>query len=266
MNQGSHVTGLEGLQNFRDTGSTPLSHGGSTNPGVLYRSESLTGLTAGGLSTLANSGIGVVIDLRTPVERESAPDPLSSLDGIVTTVELPLLEGAVTGWARASADPDKAQQRITDTLAQLPSLGELYVAMLSDGAPTFAEVARLVASPPNPARPGVLVHCTAGKDRTGVACALLLDAVGASREAVIADYALSGERLAGPWADQTLAAMDALGIPRTAPVTEMAVGTPPAAMAETLRWVDERGGAVAYLTSGGLTTGEVAALRKRLAP
>ena len=59
----------------------------------------------------------------------------------------------------------------------------------------------------------MLVHCTAGKDRTGVAIALLLDAVGAERDAVVADYAASEANLSGAWADRMFAMIDAMGIP-----------------------------------------------------
>ncbi|MGO8609293.1 tyrosine-protein phosphatase, partial [Rhizobium johnstonii] len=70
------TTPIEGLHNFRDTGGTPLSAGGATRSGVLYRSDSLGALTPAGLAELASTRIGVVVDFRTPEERRSAPDRL----------------------------------------------------------------------------------------------------------------------------------------------------------------------------------------------
>ena len=95
-----------------------------------------------------------------------------------------------------------------DALTQLPSLGELYVSMLTHGAAAFAELARLVADRRGLRRRAVLVHCTAGKDRTGVAIALLLDAVGADRDAIVADYAASEANLSGAWADGMFAMIE----------------------------------------------------------
>ena len=158
-------------------------------------------------------------------------------------------------------DPDAAAAAVGEALAQLPSLGALYVSMLKHGAEAFAELARLVAT----GEVGVLVHCTAGKDRTGVAIALLLDAVGAQRDAVVADYAASESNLSGAWADGMFAVIDAMGVPRTPTLDELVAATPPAAIEEALAWVDrEHGGSAAYLRSGGLTEAELAALRRRL--
>ena len=68
---------IDGLQNFRDTGGTPLGSGGATRTGVLYRSEALSSLTPTGLDQLAATDIGVIADFRTDVER--AWLPISSL-------------------------------------------------------------------------------------------------------------------------------------------------------------------------------------------
>ena len=109
------------------------------------------------------------------------------------------------------------------------------------------------------------MHCTAGKDRTGVAVAVILDAVGAERDAVIDDYAQSERNLAGPWADRMLAGIEQMGAPLTPEVRELVTGTPPAAMAQAFAWIDERGGSADYLRSGGLTEAELDGLRARLA-
>ncbi len=259
------VKGLDGLQNFRDTGGTPLRGGGQTNPGVLFRSEGLDRLTPRGVEQLAASTIGVVVDLRTPQERETDPDKLPSRQPEIDVVQLPLLEGSMTGWVHQIDDPAALRERIGKAVAQMPTLGQLYTAMLDGGEQTFAAIGALVARPPHRERGGVLVHCTAGKDRTGIATALLLDAVGAQREAIIADYTLSTSRLAGPWADEMLGRLDALGIPRTPAVVAMSVTAPEEAITEALAWVDARGGSVAYLLAGGLTATDIEQITERLA-
>lgn len=259
---------IEGSFNFRDIGGMPLTGGGVTRSGVLYRSDALSGLTPHGLEQLAATPIGVIADFRTPLERMIAPDRLPA-NRTFRVVELALLEGALTGLAQQAmqatatgGDPDAAAAAVRDALAQLPSLGELYISMLTHGTEAFAEVARLVATGEDTA---VLVHCTAGKDRTGVAIALLLDAVGVDRDAIVADYAASEQNLSGAWADGMFAMIGAMGVPRTAALDALIASTPPAAIAQALAWVaHEHGGSAAYLRSGGLAESELTALRRRL--
>jgi protein-tyrosine phosphatase len=152
-------------------------------------------------------------------------------------------------------------------LAQLPSLGDLYVSMLAHGAGAFAELARLVAASGDASADAdaVLVHCTAGKDRTGVAIALLLDAVGADRDAVVADYASSEANLSGAWAEGMFAMITSMGVPRTAELDALVAATPATAITRALDWVQQQhGGSAAYLRTGGLTEPELTALRSRL--
>lgn len=263
------MASLDGSFNFRDTGGTPLAAGGVTLAGVLYRSDALSGLTPTGVEQLAATDIRVVVDLRTPIELQMAPDRLPVAPAM-RVVELALPEGALIGLAQEAmqaGDAAAAATAVQRALLELPSLGASYVSMLAHGAAAFARLARLIAAPTDgsPGGSAVLVHCTAGKDRTGVAIALLLDAVGADRSAVIADYASSEANLAGAWADGMFAMIAMLGVPRTPALEELMAGTPAAAINEALTWVDrEHGGSAGYLRSGGLTAEELAALRARL--
>lgn len=256
---------LDGLVNFRDAGGIPLAHGGATRSGVLYRSDALAALTPEGVEQLAASPIGVIVDFRTDAERASAPDRLPASRAF-TTVTLPVLEGAVTGIARHTPEALAEPAMIAAAIGSIPPLGELYIGMLTHAAVEFATVARLVAASRDDAPTAVLVHCTAGKDRTGVATALLLDAVGADRAAVVADYASTAANLAGPWAERMTAALAALGAPITPQIAELVTGSPASAIEHALAWLDAQpGGSAGYLRSGGLTDGELTALRTRLA-
>lgn len=258
---------IEGLHNFRDTGGTPLAAGGETRSGVLFRSDALNALTPAGVDALADTPIGVIVDLRTPDERAAAPDILPQTRPI-RVIELSILEGAMAQMAQqfSSAAGPLTGEQLAAVAAQIPALDELYLGMLQHGADAFAEVARLVASSTDEAPSAVLVHCTAGKDRTGVATALLLDAAGADRGAIIADYASSQKNLAGAWADGMLQMIASFGLPLTPEITTVVTGTPAEAISSALDWVDAaHGGSAAYLQSGGLTDDELAALRARLA-
>ncbi|WP_460772648.1 tyrosine-protein phosphatase [Microbacterium sp. GXF7504] len=262
---------LEGTFNFRDTGGMPLVGGGVSASGILYRSDALSELTPAGLDALSASPIGVVVDLRTDPERQMAPDRLPT-DRPFRVVELPLLQGAVTGAAKqagaamtAGADPAKVAAAMQEALAQIPPLGEMYVQMLQGGADTFAQFARLVSVATDEPPTAVLVHCTAGKDRTGVSTALVLDAAGVERDAVVADYASSQDRLAGPWADRMLGMVTQMGVPLDDEIRDLVAGTPASAIEQAFAWIDAQGGSAAYLRSGGLTDAELDALRARLA-
>jgi len=254
---------IEGLFNFRDTGGMPLNGGGTTRTGVLYRSAALNALTDTGLTQLADSPIGVIADFRTPVEQQMAPDRVPDSRPF-RVASLSLLEGALPQPA-VGADGAVAPESFSAVLAQLPTLGELYLSMLAHGAETFAELARLVAASKDDEPTAVLVHCTAGKDRTGIAVALLLDTAGAERDAIVADYASSQQNLAGPWAEGMITMLTSLGITVTDALRTLVTQTPPAAIEQALSWLDsEHGGSAGYLASGGLTDAELDALRGRL--
>lgn len=262
------ITAIDGIYNFRDTGGMPLSSGGESRSGVLYRSAALNALTPEGLTAFAATPIGVVVDFRTPEERQSAPDRLPTSRPF-RVVELSILEGAVAAAAKhlltADAPPASATGPIEQAVPDIPALGDMYIDMLRHGAAAFAEVARLVGSSTDDAPTAVLVHCTAGKDRTGVAVAVMLDAIGAERDANMADYTQSQANLAGPWTDGILHMITSLGIPLTPALRTLATGTPPEALGQAFAWIDAGfGGAAGYLQSGGLTDGELAALRGRL--
>lgn len=269
----------EGTVNFRDLGGLALKQGGTTSPGVFYRSEALNTLTAQGEAALAASPIGVVVDFRMDSERGAAPDVLPTTRPF-KIVELSVMQGALAGAAQAAfaqpaagaagasatADPAATAKIMSDILAEIPTLGDMYVSMLGGGGAAFAEVAALVAASTPDAPTAVLIHCTAGKDRTGVSAALILDAVGVERDVVVADYASSAANLAGPWADGMLAMMKKMGAPLTPALTNLVTGTPPEAIEQALAWVDSNfGDSATYLQAGGLTDAQLAALRARLA-
>lgn len=257
---------IEGLHNFRDVGGMPLVGGGSTRSGVLFRSDALSALTAAGQDALAATPIDTVVDFRTDTEKRMAPDILPA-SRPVRVVELSILEGALSGLIEKALRSvgGKLSPAILSMVAEhLPSLGDLYVGMLAHSGSSFATTARLVAGSEGDAG-AVLVHCTAGKDRTGVAVALILDAVGVEREAVVGDYASSEANLAGEWADGILAMATGFGMPITPALRELATGTPPAAIEHALAWVQaHHGSAAQYLQAAGLTDDELAALRARL--
>jgi hypothetical protein len=238
---------MEGLDNVRDVGGLPLRGGGTTRPGQLLRSANLRHVTPADVAHLVDEfGLRLVIDLRTA--REIDRDGVTAVAAAgVETVALSFIP------EDGSALPETGDD--TDPLLRS------YLGYLVDRTENVVEAVRLLGGPD--AGPA-LVHCAAGKDRTGVLVALVLDAVGVEREAVVADYALSAEQVEAMWRRWTTAA----GTPMPDDLTPH---LPRAEVIETvLARLDAehgdggQGGAAAWLRANGLEDDALARLRARL--
>jgi protein tyrosine/serine phosphatase len=222
---------LEGTANTRDLGGLPTRDGRRTRPGSLLRSDNLQDLTEGDVERLLGVGLEVVVDLRTDVERAgTGPGPLA---GRVRHEELSLIR-AQHEVAPGAVLPDRWADGATGA----------YLHYLSDMPENVAAAVRAIAGPG-----AAVVHCAAGKDRTGVVCAITLEAVGVPREEVVADYALTNERIERIY--DRLVASDTYAAD-VARIGLDAHRVDPHAMAAVLDVVDERwGGAGAYLLKAG---------------
>lgn len=132
------------------------------------RTDDLRRLTTDGRAALLAYGVTTIVDLRSPRELQEAPNPLRDLPGYRT---LPFMDdGSVGAPSRYEAAADN------------------YLEWLDRHRAGVAAILRDIAdAPPG----GVLVHCAAGKDRTGIVVALLLSVAGVDRAAIAEDYALS---------------------------------------------------------------------------
>lgn len=235
---------IDGALNLRDIGGLPCRAGGSTRHGVLLRSGSLRLLSDADARVLMTVlDVGTVVDLRTA--RELAADGPSVLARAgVATVHLPLArdDGPALPGNADPRDPAKALRRT-------------YQDYLDERGHHIATAARLVAGSDR----SVLLHCAAGKDRTGVTVALLLDAVGVERSAVVVDYTATNDVI-----EQVVRALAAEhgmieGVDSEVHRVRRAV------LGDLLDGVDrEYGGAAPWLLAHGLTDAELAALRHRL--
>jgi protein-tyrosine phosphatase len=221
-----------GLANARDLGGLPVKEG-RIREGALIRSESLTRLEDP--DVLRDAGVSLIVDLRRPGESVE-PHPFTD-DGIY--VNLPV--------------EDPADVKDVDS-----TMGALYLAMLDARPDLFATALGSMAD----AAPGaVLVHCAAGKDRTGLVVALALGVAGADRETIAADYAVTGERLA-PYVEKYLATIED---ERQREFWRGHQATPTAFMLDVLDHLDEEyGGVPPYLRKGGMSDEQLSALRERL--
>jgi protein-tyrosine phosphatase len=234
----SRLIEVEGMHNFRDVGGYPVA-GGTTRWGMLFRGGTLRGISQPALDQLARLGVRTVVDLRETVELD----------------EVPLAQRA-GGFARLS-NPIFRERTFISTGGNLEPL---YHQILEQCAAEIVSAIELLA------RPGALpavVHCSAGKDRTGLVIALTLSALGVSDEVVSQDYGLTEELLTEEIRTHIFAKSEKLGISAQKIVTLM--GSPPRVLQAILAGLrHQSGGAEGYLLAHGLRTQALDALREAL--
>jgi protein-tyrosine phosphatase len=239
-NNGRHIP-VQGTLNFRDIGGYPVSGGGSTAWRTLFRSDALHRVDDEGSTALAGLNLKTVLDLRTTDELMTAQSPLAEFaDRGTRTVHMSLVG--------------------KDFSELPPNLDGVYSFFVERCGPVIAAAVRQLARPG--ALPG-LVHCTAGKDRTGVVIAFTLSAIGVPDRIIAADYALSSMYLV---ADQ-IAVIGRLGVDTGLgeQLTEALMASPPELILGALDRAREQAGSIAaYLSHYGVTDADLIALRARL--
>jgi len=235
---------LPDLRNFRDIGGLRTADGRRVRPGLVHRSGTTAFVDEAQSRHLAELGIRTRIDLRSVQEVEESRNP--ALDAELTPVHLPIRAGGVWEQQHDVSHPSE-------------SVAAHYSRYLEHSGDSLRAAARLVADPD---AGGFLVHCTAGKDRTGVVLAVLLSAVGVVREEIVADYAETRTDL-----DSLLLQLRELPAykDRVQALPEESLTAEPESMERFLdRLEADHGGARAYLLTQGVTESELAALADAL--
>lgn len=245
---------LQGSANFRDIGGYPTAAGGRVRRGVVFRSGSLDELSEDDVPVLRSLGVCAVADLRREPERAEVTPSWFEASGIAVT-QLPI-------GTRVAHLKSIAERMIAGEIADFGTedMVDIYTTLLTHYSAEFGAVARLIASSDG----ATVVHCTAGKDRTGVAVALLLSFLGVDDANVAEDYALSQQHYSMPLLAELevrFAELDA-DLDRVRAFFE----AQPAVMLGLLADLRARfGGAAAYLAGpAGVSPQELARLRERL--
>ncbi|WP_174278088.1 tyrosine-protein phosphatase [Goekera deserti] len=266
-------TPLDGTTNTRDLGGLPTTDGGTTVSGRVLRSDNLQTLSEADVRRLVDElDLRQVIDLRTTAEvLLEGRGPLREVPSVVHRHFTLLPERGERTDVFAAEEPDAPAPELTTGWAEslLPrQVAEgteqehpavrAYLGYLVDGRDNVLGALRALASGEGAA----VVHCAAGKDRTGVVVALALAVAGVEREAIVADYAQTAEvidALVAKLATSPTYAQDMAS-------RDVASHTPQAGtMRRVLEVLDElHGGPVGWLTEHGFGPDEQAALRARL--
>jgi protein-tyrosine phosphatase len=186
------VLPLQGGQNFRDLGGYPTAGGRSVRWGLLYRSGSMHGLTLSDYAYLDRLGIRVVCDFRAREERKAEPANWPAGKSPRLLSDDYSMQTLMSGdFDLTKATPQQAAAMMT----------AMYPRILSQFNGQYRRMFGQLLAGEAP----LAFNCSAGKDRTGVAAALLLTALGVPRQMVIDDYLLSNRhydpKRAGPAAD-----------------------------------------------------------------
>ncbi|MEU7768213.1 tyrosine-protein phosphatase [Nocardia sp. NPDC049190] len=221
---GRRQLSLARVPNARDIGGLPTGDGKRTRFGVLFRSSTPQYATESDVRKLLDLGIDMVLDLRTPEQ---------SLEG-----GHGLLPGAGIQCANLPITTDGKLPRGKQNFTKL------YFQSLTSKV-SAQSIVRTVRYLIDPEQRAVMIHCIHGRDRTGILIALLLAAVGVRTEAIVHDYALTNANL-----------HRLKGLPGN-----WGRATEPVALRRLLEFLDQQGGAPAFLRSLGVTDAEIALLR-----
>lgn len=173
-NHNQRLLPLEGLYNVRDLGGYPAGDR-QVRWGMLYRGGDLYGMGEQARKYLESRGLRTVVDFRDSVERSHAPD--GELSTLHRNHVLSINAGNILDLRRmAGGEAGEAM------------MCDLYAAMVDHCRPQYRSFFSILAGEGSAP---ILFHCSAGKDRTGVAAALILSALGVDRELIFQDYLLS---------------------------------------------------------------------------
>ena len=235
---------LEGASNFRDLGGYRNRAGQTVRSGRIYRSDHLAKLTAADHARLRQWGVTHSLDFRGELEAQAAPYAIEGVERVPLAIE-------PTVVARLKALTAQGIVPSADDTVEL--MRETYRDFVNRQAPVFARFLRHVLHQESPQ----VFHCTAGKDRTGFAAALLLGALDVDRDTIAHDYLLTNQRYRR---DPSVEG------PGPAHVLQVLWQVQPAFLQAALDEVDRTHGGLAHYLRGpvGLDEAELRGLRQAL--
>ena len=234
---GDRMLNWDGFHNLRDLGGLPAAGGARTRRGVVFRSAGLAFVTPAGWAQARAAGVRTVLDLRNDAEVAARPWPAPGLDRVRVALDD---DADVQFWRYLNdAGLNGTPLYFRPFLAAKPQRCAAAVTALARARPG-----------------GVLLHCGAGRDRTGLVSALLLTLAGVAPQVVADDYALSTAGASGYFA--------ALGKPDEGPEVAALLAGRGLSVREAARQALDGFDAATYLAAAGVSAADLAALRERL--
>lgn len=176
-----HLIQMQGSRNFRDLGGYQTKDGKTVKPGLLFRSGVLHHLTDSDYRQIQDLKISTVVDFRANDERQSEPTEWKAGPAHIMTWDYEM---------DMSASSDQMAQFMNPELSEATAetlMAEMYRGMVFEQQEHYRDMFDVLVETDRP----LLFHCTAGKDRTGIAAALILHALGVDQETIVADYTLT---------------------------------------------------------------------------
>jgi protein-tyrosine phosphatase len=247
-----------GAHNFRDLGGYPASAGRRVKWGLLYRSDNLSKLSKRDLQALNSLGLHRLIDFRADFEKSMAPNRLPGNSGF-NVVELPVFD------SNNKLGQELRERFISGNLDGIDAdqlLHEANRQFVTEFTPQYrAFVHEVLAAAGRP----IAFHCTAGKDRTGFAAAILLRLLGVAEETIIADYLISKRYSLKSRSRDIMLARVMRGAHAATIITKLS-SVEPGYLQTAFATIDQEYGSFdAYLTDGlGLSATDIETLRSTL--
>ena len=178
------VLDLPGAVNLRDFGGYTTTDGERVKPALLYRSGMMANMTANAQDEFRALGIKVICDLRRQDERDNAPTPFPEDD--------PRLFHIAMDPGSGVAMHERTRQGQFDLDERIRFMTDINRELARDHVPHYRRVFQSLMHADGS---GFLIHCTAGKDRTGFGAAVILLALGVDHDTVMEDYLLTNEAM-----------------------------------------------------------------------
>ncbi|MDF7664485.1 tyrosine-protein phosphatase [Bifidobacterium sp. ESL0763] len=238
---------IDGVPNARGIGGYPTADGHTVRDGLFFRTAGLNFLGEHGVDDLHRLGVKEVVDLRDPLEIEEWP---YTLPDDIHVDRVPLLK------TDPSADGD-----LKEMTAKGIDMAEMYHDIVFGSAEQIVLILRkLLTDDGHP----MLIHCTAGKDRTGITSGILMSLLGVSDDMVVSCYAQSGDNLGAAFKKAIMAGLvgDGDGVGQISAAQTAMLASPPELMRTVLAGIKKEYGSVErYCLCNGMDASEVEALR-----
>lgn len=237
---------IDGVPNARGIGGYPTADGHTLRDGLFFRSAGLNFLGEHGIEDLRRLNIKEVVDLRDPLEVEQWPYTLPSS---IHIDRVPLFKTPLT------------EQGGIQSMSEGLDMAEMYVDIVFGSAEQIVLILRKLLSDDD--RP-MLVHCTAGKDRTGITAGILMSLLGVSDDMVVSCYAQSGANLGAAFRKTVMQGLsdDEQGVGQITAAQTAMLASPPELMRGVLSSIrGEYGSVERYCLQNGMSKDEMNRLR-----